>query len=219
MASSKIAIIGTGMVGDALAAGFLKHGHEVMRGSRDPVKLDEWKAQAGARASTGTFEQAAAWGDLVVLAVKGSGAESALSLCGPKNLAGKTVIDATNPIADTPPVKGVLSFFTTFDESLMERLQAKAPEAHFVKCFSCVGSAFMVDPDFGGTKPTMFICGDDAGAKEEVRAILDAFGWETEDMGPVEAARAIEPLCILWCIPGFARNEWSHAFKLLKTSQ
>lgn len=74
----------------------------------------------------------------------------------------------------------------------------------------------MVNPDFGGIRPSMFICGNDAGAKQAVSKILDQFGFEVEDMGSVEAARAIEPLCILWCIPGFLRNEWSHAFKLLK---
>jgi predicted dinucleotide-binding enzyme len=187
-----------------------------MWASRDPSKLDEWKTGAGKGASTGTFEQAAKWGDIAVLAVKGAAAESAVDLCGPANLAGKTVIDATNPIADEPPVHGVLRFFTSLDESLMERLQRRAPRAHFVKAFSSVGNAFMVDPDFGGIKPTMFICGNDQAAKKKVTAILDEFGWETEDMGRVESARAIEPLCILWCIPGFARNEWTHAFKLLK---
>jgi 8-hydroxy-5-deazaflavin:NADPH oxidoreductase len=188
----------------------------VMRASRDPSKLDDWKGTAGDGASTGTFEDAARWGDLIVLAVKGTAAESAVALCGAVNLAGKTVIDATNPIADAPPVNGVLSFFTSLDDSLMERLQRQAPEAHFVKAFSCVGNALMVDPDFGGIKPSMFICGNDEAAKTEVGRVLDKFGWETEDMGTAEAARAIEPLCILWCIPGFARNEWSHAFKLLR---
>lgn len=98
----------------------------------------------------------------------------------------------------------------------MERLQRAVPAARFVKAFNSVGNAFMVDPQFPGGKPTMFICGNDDGAKWIVRGILDEFGWETEDMGKVEAARAIEPLCMLWCIPGFARNEWSHAFKLLR---
>jgi predicted dinucleotide-binding enzyme len=216
MATSKVAVIGSGMVGETLSDGFLKYGHEVRRASRDPSKLEEWKAGAGDRASVGAFDDASGWADVIVLAVKGSGAESAVALCGPSNLAGKTVIDATNPIADAPPVNGVLSFFTTLDDSLMERLQRQAPDAKFVKAFSCVGNALMVDPDFGGTKPTMFICGNDEGAKAEVTQILDTFGWETEDMGSVEAARAIEPLCILWCIPGFAQNTWSHAFKLLK---
>jgi predicted dinucleotide-binding enzyme len=215
MTKTKVAVIGSGDVGKALADGFLEHGYPVMRAAREPSKLDDWKRSAGGSASTGTFEDAASWGELIVLAVKGTAAESAISLCGPGNLAGKTVIDATNPIADAPPVNGVLSFFTSLDESLMERLQRQAPEARFVKAFSCVGNALMVDPDFGGIKPSMFICGNDAGAKAEVRRVLDEFGWDTEDMGSAEAARAIEPLCILWCIPGFARNEWSHALKLL----
>jgi hypothetical protein len=98
----------------------------------------------------------------------------------------------------------------------MEQLQAAFPNAHFVKAFSSVGNALIVNPDFGGIKPTMFICGNDANAKKEVSKILDRFGFEVEDMGGVEAARAIEPLCILWCIPGFLRNQWMHAFKLLK---
>jgi hypothetical protein len=110
----------------------------------------------------------------------------------------------------------VLQFFTAMNDSLMERLQRLAPQAHFVKAFSCVGNAFMVNPDFGGIKPTMFICGNDDGAKQKVKEILRQFGWEFEDLGAVEAARAIEPLCILWCIPGFRHNRWSHAFKLLE---
>jgi predicted dinucleotide-binding enzyme len=126
-------------------------------------------------------------------------------------------VDVTNPIRDDrPPVHGVLPFFTTLDESLMERLQKRVPEARFVKAFSCVGNAQMVDPRIPGGPPTMFICGNDAGAKAEVRAILDRFGWDTEDLGAAEAARAIEPLCILWCIPGFNRNSWGHALKLLR---
>src|SRR5262249_13881775 len=155
--------------------------------------------KAGAKAATGTFAETAKFGDAVVLAAKGSAAESAFELCGPSNLAGKLVIDAMNPIADAPPVNGVLQFFTQNNESLLERLQKKAPKAKLVKAFSCVGAAFMVNPDFGGVKPTMFICGDDQGAKDATRAILDQFGWETEDMGGVASARAIEPLCILWC--------------------
>jgi predicted dinucleotide-binding enzyme len=186
-----------------------------MRGSREPAKLASWREGAGERASVGTFAETARFGRLVVLAVKGTAAEEALRLCGDE-LAGKTVLDATNPIADAPPEHGVLRFFTTFDESLMERLQRLAPEARFVKCFSSVGNALMVDPEFGGTRPTMFICGNDEEAKREAAAVLEEFGHEAADMGGVEAARAIEPLCILWCIPGFLRNEWTHAFKLLR---
>ena len=153
--------------------------------------------------------------DLVVLAVKGTVAADALRAAGESNLAGKTVIDATNPIADAPPVNGVLKFFTDLDESLMERLQREFESARFVKAFSSVGNALMVNPQFEGGRPTMFICGNDDSAKNTVAEILSQFGWETADMGKVEAARAIEPLCMLWCIPVFLRNQSGHAFKLL----
>lgn len=216
MAAGRVGVIGSGGVGQVLADGFLAKGWEVMRGSRDPKKLAAWKSNAGAAASIGTFADAARFGDLVTLSVKGTAAEAAVRLCEPGNLAGKPVIDTTNPIADRPPEHGVLHFFTTLEESLMERLQRLAPKARFVKAFSCVGSAFMVDPDFGGEKPTMFICGDDSAAKERVQGVLAQFGWEWADMGGVTAARAIEPLCILWCIPGLLRNEWGHAFRLLR---
>jgi predicted dinucleotide-binding enzyme len=211
----KVAVIGTGVVGQVLSDGFLKHGYEVIRASRDLSKLEDWKKAAGAKGSVLSVADAAQAADIVVLAVKGSGAEETVAACG-AGLAGKTVLDATNPIANAPPTNGVLSFFTTLDDSLMERLQKKAPAAHFVKAFSSVGNMFMVNPNFGGIRPTMFICGDDKDAKAETRTILDQFGWETEDLGAVEAARAIEPLCILWCIPGLTGGGWNHAFKLLR---
>ena len=213
--TKKIGVIGSGVVGQVLAAGFAKHGFETMIGSRTPDNLAEWAADTSPSVATGTVEETANHGDLVVLAVKGTAAGEAVRLAG-AGLAGKTVIDATNPIADAPPDAGVLRFFTDLDESLMEKLQAAAPEARFVKGFSCVGNALMVNPDIPGGPPTMFICGDDSDAKTEVTEVLDLFGWETEDMGGAEAARAIEPLCILWCIPGFQKNQWMHAFKLLK---
>ena len=211
----KVGVLGSGDVAKALAAGFLKHGHNVVMGTRDPAKLADWLAQQrGARA--GSFAEAAQSGEVVVLAVKGTVALEALRAAGAANLAGKPIIDATNPIADAPPVNGVLKFFTTLDESLMERFQREFAEARFVKAFNSAGNPFMVNPQFKGGKPTMFICGNDEAAKQIVRGILDQFGWETADMGKAEAARAIEPLCMLWCITGFLRNEWSHAFKLLR---
>ncbi len=214
--TEKIAILGSGQVGETLGNGFLKHGYAVMRGSREPAKLERWKSQAKGDASVGTFAEAAAWGEAVVLAVKGSGAENALEEAGHSNLAGKLVMDATNPIdPDRPPVNGVLHYFTGPNESLMERLQKAVPDAHFVKAFSCVGNAFMIDPPFA-SKPTMFICGNDAGAKKQATEILAEIGWDTADMGAVESARAIEPLCMLWCIPGMRGGSWTHAFKLLQ---
>jgi 8-hydroxy-5-deazaflavin:NADPH oxidoreductase len=216
MARVKVAVFGSGIVGEVLANGFLKHGYEVMRASRDAAKLADWRSKAGAKASVGTFQEAATFGNLIVLAVKGTGAESALKQAGAENLKGKTILDATNPIADAPPEHGVLRFFTDLNSSLMERLQKAVPEANFVKAFSCVGNAFMVNPKFADGKPTMFICGNNAAAKKEAEDVLAQFGWEWEDMGSAEAARAIEPLCMLWCIPGLLRNQWTHAFKLLR---
>jgi predicted dinucleotide-binding enzyme len=211
---TKVGIIGSGVVGQTLAKGFLKHGYDVTIGSNDQKKRAELKSNTNV--NVGSFEETAKSAAIVVLAVKGGAAEAALKSAGIANLAGKTVIDATNPIADAPPVNGVLKFFTSLDESLMERLQTLAPDARFVKAFSCVGNALMVNPDFKGVTPTMFICGNDDGAKRDVAAIVDRFGYEVADMGAAEAARAIEPLCILWCIPGFRSNSWTHAFKLLK---
>lgn len=214
----KVAVLGSGTVGEVLSNGFLKHGYAVVRGSRDASKLAAWaeaKAKDGAVASAATFAEAAASADIVVLAVKGSVAEEVIRGVAPQ-LAGKVVIDATNPITDAPPKDGMLSYFTTLEQSLMERLVAIAPAARFVKAFSSVGNANFVNPDFGGILPTMFICGDDAAAKATVTEILGAFGWEAADMGVAAAARVIEPLCILWCIPGMLHNQWTHAFKLLK---
>lgn len=211
----KIGILGSGMVGQVLASGFLTHGQSVMIATRHPEKLTDW-LEKNDEGKVGHHQEVARWADILVLATKGTAAEAAIRLCASADLAGKTVIDATNPIADAPPTNGVLHYFTTLEESLMERLQKVNPKANFVKAFNSVGNAYMVNPDFGGVKPTMFICGNDGGAKQEVTRILDQFGWESEDMGGVEGARAIEPLCMLWCIPGFARNQWTHAFKLLK---
>ena len=151
----RIGVLGSGVVGKVLAAGFAGQGHEVMIGSRQPEKLADW-LQENPGMGSGFFGDSAAFAELVVLAVKGTAANKALSLAGEENHAGKPVIDATNPIADQPPVKGV------------------------------------------------------------VTELLDQFGWETEDMGAVEAARAIEPLCMLYCIPCLTRDQWGHAFKLLK---
>lgn len=210
----KVGILGSGDVAKALGKGFLATGHEVMLGSRDAGKVKGWSDHE--KASAGTFAETAAFGEVVALAVKGTVAVEAVQLAGVDTLAGKTVLDATNPIAEKPPVNGIIQLFTGPNESLMERLQAAAPAAHFVKAFSCVGNAFMFKPAFAGGPPTMFICGNDEGAKAKTREILTEFGWDAEDIGKVEGARAIEPLVQLWCAPGLLRNQWTHAFKLIK---
>ena len=213
----KIGVLGSGMVGKVLAQGFSSHSYEVMIGSRDKKKLEEWKNESGYNGLLGSFEDATKFAEIIVLSVKGANAIEAINLSGIDNFKGKIVIDTTNPIDDTkPPENGVIKFFTNNGESLMEQLQAHIPEAKFVKAFSSVGAAFMVNPDFGGSKPTMPICGNYDNARKEVTIILEKFGWEVEDMGKANAAGTIENLCILWCIPGFLRNEWSHAFKILK---
>jgi predicted dinucleotide-binding enzyme len=211
----KIGVLGSGEVGQTLAAGFLKHGYEVMIGSREPAKLTEWQ-KANPKSKVGTFSDTAAFGEVLVLAVGGGVAANALRMAEKDSLAGKVVIDACNPISGAPD-HGVLPLFTKSSESLMEQLQKEFPEARFVKAFNSVGAAQMVNPSYpGGIRPTMFICGNDGPAKATVSGFLNQFGWDTADMGGVESARAIEPLCVLWCILGFRKNEWTHAFKLLR---
>jgi 8-hydroxy-5-deazaflavin:NADPH oxidoreductase len=213
----KIGILGSGIVGKTLAKGFIKHKYEVMIGSREAEseKLKEIIKETEGKALTGTFSQTAEFGETIILAVKGSAAKQVLEMANANNLENKTIIDVTNPISDKKPENGVLKFFTTLDKSLMEDLQSTFPKANFVKAFNSIGSSFMVNPEFS-EKPSMFICGNNEKAKKQVSKILEQFGFETEDMGKVEAARAIEPLCMLWCIPGILHNEWSHAFKLIK---
>jgi 8-hydroxy-5-deazaflavin:NADPH oxidoreductase len=213
----KIGIIGSGAVGQTLGTAFLTEGHDVMLGTRDTDKKEvkKWKHDHP-HGQAGTFEAAAQFGEILVLAVAGRVAESAIQQAGAPNFADKIVIDTTNPIAGVSPEHGVLKFFTDLDESLMEKTQRLIPRAQLVKAFNSVGSSQMYKPVLQGGPPTMFICGDDEAAKSTVSVLLADFGWETADMGRAVAARAIEPLCMLWCIPGLLHNEWSHAFKLLK---
>jgi len=211
----KVGIIGSGQVGQTLARAFKSEGYDVMLGTRNTSKENAVQFNNESKIDVGTFDETAKFGDIVVLATKGTGAEDAVKLAGIENLANKIIIDTTNPIADAPPSNGVLHFTTSLENSLMESLQTLAPDAKFVKAFNSVGNALMYKPRLDST-PTMFICGNDDEAKKTVTEILTAFGWETEDMGKAEAARAVEPLCILWCIPGFLRNDWMHAFKVLK---
>ena len=209
-------IIGSGPVGHTLAKAFKQEGYAVMIGTRDLNKPDIQKFHAENKdILMGSFEDTAKFGEILVLCVGGAVAQSAIDLAGPSNFTGKVVIDTTNPIAAGGPVNGVLKFFTDLNESLMEKLQQKLPAAKFVKAFNSVGNDVMYKPIFAEGKPSMFIAGNDEEAKKTVTAILVAFGFETEDMGKAEGARAIEPLCILWCIPGFLRNSWNHAFKML----
>ena len=208
----RVGVLGSADVGKTLAAGFKKYGYPVRIGSRSPGKLSEYGSTNGIE--TGTFAEVASWGEILVLAVKGTAAGDVLREVADQ-AGGKIIIDTTNPISDAPPLDGVLSFFTGPNESLLERLQQSHPSSRLVKAWSSVGASRMVDPAFTGGRPTMFLCGNDAAARKAVATILDQFGWEPADMGGAPAARAIEPLAILWCIPGFRENRWNHAFKVL----
>jgi 8-hydroxy-5-deazaflavin:NADPH oxidoreductase len=212
----KIGVLGSGIVGQTLAAGFLKYGHRAMIGTRDSDsnEVQQWLAK-NAGGAVGTFSEAAKFGDLLVLAVLGRVVDKVITLAGPQDFAGKTVIDTTNPLAEGPPQQGILPYTTGPNESLGEKVQALLPNAHVVKSFNTVGSTLMVNPHFQQGTPTMFLCGDNAGAKAQVAEMIRQFGWEPFDCGGIIAARALEPLCMLWCLPGFLNNDWNHAFKFL----
>jgi predicted dinucleotide-binding enzyme len=209
----RFGVLGSGEVGQVLAKGLAANGCEVQIGTRSPAKLARFSKTVGIKA--GTFRDVAAWGEAAVLAVLGTAALEVIELAGPANLQGKLVIDTTNPISDEPPEDGVLRYFTGPNESLMERLQSTYPRIAFVKAFNSVGSGLMVHPILSGGPPTMFYCGNDAGAKAVVAALLEHLGWKGADMGSAIAARALEPLAQLWCIPGFRENDWMHAFRML----
>lgn len=210
----RFGVLGSGEVGQTLAKGLKAHGYAVRIGSRSPAKLAAFAAETGISAHS--YSEVAEWGEALVLAVLGTGALQAVALAGPEHLAGKAVLDATNPLGDEPPQDGVLRSFTGPNDSLLERLQAACPKAGFVKAFNSVGASLMVNPAIPSGKPTMFYCGNDAAAKAVAARVIEQFGWEGADMGSAASARAIEPLAVLWCIPGFLNNDWSHAFRMVR---
>lgn len=212
----KIGILGSGGVGQDLGTGFLGLGHEVKMGSRDPNKkeIKDWLAKSGKKASAGTFGEAAAFGELAVLATKWSGTDNALRLAGPANLAGKVVVDVTNPLLPRPNALPALA--VGGNDSAAEQVQRWLPGARVVKAFNSVNHAHMVHPTFPGGPPDMFICGDDEAAKKEVAAICRDFGWGVIDMGGLEAARLLEPLALVYIRNAIRTGDWNRAFKLLK---
>jgi len=216
MKTTKIGILGTGDVARAIAIGFSGRGYEVKFGTREPGadKVKQLLAAVGGKATAGTFADAAEFGDIVVVATLWSGTRNALELAGPARLRGKVVIDATNPLVFEPGAPPALALGHT--DSGGEQVQRWLPEARVVKAFNTVGHAHMVNPSFPGGPPDMFIAGNDADAKKAVAEILTAFGWSTIDVGGIEGARLLEPLCILWVGYGLATGTWDHAFKLLR---
>jgi predicted dinucleotide-binding enzyme len=211
-----IGILGTGDVGRTLAAGFLKERHSVMIGTRDTnaEKLRDWIGGAGKGVKAGTFAETAAFGDVVVLATLWSGTQNAITLAGADKLAGKAVIDATNPLVFAKNAPPALALGHT--DSGGEQVQRWLPRAHVVKCFNMVGHASMVHPSFPGGPPDLYICGNDAKAKETVTKLLHELGWQPLDLGGIELSRVLEPLCILWVTYGAKTGGWTHALKMLR---
>jgi hypothetical protein len=212
----QVGILGTGDVGQALGAAFVTLGHDVRMGAREAgnAKAAAWAAERGSPASAGTFADAAAFGEIVVLATLGIANESVLAQAGPDNLRGKVVIDTTNPLdfsGGMPPTLAVSG-----QDSGGERVQRQLPEAFVVKAFNTVGNALMFRPDLPGGPPDMFISGNDANAKARVTAILREFGWNVVDLGSIEASRYLEAMCMVWVLAAMKTNNWSQAFKLLK---
>jgi predicted dinucleotide-binding enzyme len=214
-----IGVLGSGDVGQVLGIGLAAAGHTVMLGSRDPAseKVRAWVARAqeraGGRASAGTFAQAAAFGEVAVLATLWSGTESALRLAGHQNLAGKVVMDATNPLDFS---QGAPALAVGHTDSGGEQVQRWVPDARVVKAFNTVGNALMVNPDFHDGPPDMLIAGNDDGAKATVSRLAADLGWPTLDLGGIEMSRHLEPLAMLWIVHGFRTGTWNHAFKLLR---
>jgi 8-hydroxy-5-deazaflavin:NADPH oxidoreductase len=214
----KIGILGSGAVGQALGKSFASEGHDVMLGTRNPnaAKIHDWVTKTGKGVKVGTFEETARFGELLVLCPLFRAVEEVITMAGKDNFKGKIVIDTTNPIADEPPVNGVLKYVKTEQGSAGEAIQAWLPESNVVKAFNIVGNPLMYKPKFEEGQPTMFICGNNDDAKKTVTDILVSFGWDVMDSGSIEASNALEGLCIIWCARGFKEGQWNHAFKLLK---
>ena len=213
----RIGVLGSGDVGRVLAAGLETLGHEVMLGSREPgsEKLAAWRAGAGAKVRTGSFEETARFGELLVLATLWTGTRSAIDLAGPASFAGKLLIDVTNPLDFSQGVPPRLALGHT--DSGGEQVQRWLPEARVVKAWNTVGNANMIRPDLPGGPPDMFICGDDAAAKARVKELLADVGWPSIDIGGIDGARVLEPMCILWVKIALASGTWTHAFKVLRS--
>jgi len=210
-----VGILGSGDVARALGRGFLDRGDKVMLGSRSPEKLAAWVTEMGRGAAGGSFEEAAAFGEVVVLASAGTAAEKAIKKAGKKNLEGKVVIDVTNPLVyheDAPPT---LAYGP--EDSGGERVQAAIPDARVVKTLNIVNNRQMISPEVEDGPPTMFVCGEDPGAKKEVAQVLESFGWkDVIDIGGIDASRELESLCVLWVRFGRLHGTWMHAFRLLR---
>ena len=212
----RIAILGTGDVGQSLGTAFHTLGHQVRMGSRtaENEKAVAWASKCGDRAGCGTYAEVAAWAELVVLATLGTAIPEVIAAAQPSNLAGKILIDTTNPLDHSHGFPPRLASMP--GGSAGETVQQLAPLVSVVKAFNTVGNRHMFRPDFPGGPPDMFICGDDEGAKGTVTTILEEFGWGTVDIGGIAGSGYLEAMCLVWVLYGARTNTWDHAFKLLR---
>lgn len=211
-----VGILGSGNVGQALGRAFVTLEHRVVLGSRDAEnpKGIAWAKQSGARASHGTFGQAARFGEIVALATLGVATEDAIRLAGPEHFAGKLVLDVTNPLDFSKGMPPVLA--GGVGDSAGEKHQRLLPDAHVVKVFNTVGSPLMFRPQLPGGPPSMFLCGNDAAAKKRAGEICKDFGWDVVDVGSITAAHYLEAMCLVWVLASVNSNNWNQAFKLLR---
>jgi predicted dinucleotide-binding enzyme len=208
----RIGILGSGPAGRTLGSGFLGRGHRGMIGSRDPAKLQTWLSAAGPGARTGSFTDAARFGELILLSVLGSAAEEVLRLAGLDNFDSKILIDASDPLDFSSGRPGL---FVGTTDSLGERIQRLLPRANVVKALNTVVAEVMVNPSLTGGEPDMFIAGDSDQAKATVSALLGEFGWPVIDMGGIESARWLEALSLAWVVYSHRTGKTHHAFKLV----
>jgi 8-hydroxy-5-deazaflavin:NADPH oxidoreductase len=212
----KIGILGSGDVGKSLGKGLAALSHSVMIGSSTPTSaaLTEWQTSVGKHASTGSMNDAAKFGEVIILAVNWEGAEETSRHIRPE-AAGKIIIDVTNPI-DMRGTKGP-SLLLGHDISGGEMIQQILSESSVVKTLNFVSHATMVQPHFYEGSPSMFYCGNNPAAKAAVEELLRALGWkDTTDLGDIDKCRILEPLALLWVTYGMVHDGWGHAVAMLK---
>lgn len=197
----KLAVLGTGQVGRTLASKLLTLGHEVRIGAREANNQNatDWAEGAGAGASSGTFAEAAAFGEAVLNCTNGMSALEALEAAGAENLKGKVLLDVANPLDFSHGMPPTLSVCN--EDSLGERIQRAFPEARVVKTLNTMGHAIMVDPRGLPESTQVFLSGNDAEAKNLVRGLLESMGWQSEeilDLGGITTARGTEMWLPLW---------------------
>ncbi len=211
----KIGIVGSGDVAQSLGQGLVQAGHSVMLGTRDTNKkaLGAWRKKNDSHRSLGSTTEAAAFGEVVILAIAWHASEDVLAQVRPE-LAGKVVIDVTNPLVfneDDAPALSVGHIM-----SAGEIVQASLPDSHVIKTLNFVNYKNLAFPKYDEGLPIMFVCGNNQSAKNTVRDLLADLGWEDMlDIGSIEKSRLLEPLCLLWLEYGVARNTWNHAFAVL----